>query len=88
MSRSPDWLLFLLLCSLNATDVAQDRHVVDTDSSAVSQQAEGFTAEHGPVQLVPSLGHTDSDRPEFNMVENRLCYNDVIHITPWALSAL
>lgn len=58
VSGSPDWLLFLLLSSVKATDGTEDRHVVDTDSLSVPQQAEGFTAEHRPAQFVPPLGHT------------------------------
>ena len=43
---------------MKVTDGAEDRHVVDNDSLSVPQQAEGFTAEHCPVQLVPPFGHT------------------------------
>ncbi len=77
MSGSPDcWLLFLSLCSLKATDVAENWHVVDTDSSSVPQQAERFTAQHGPAQLVPPLGHTGGN--EHNTTwSNRHDYNDV-----------
>lgn len=57
MSFSPVWLLVLSLCSLKATDVAEDGHVVHTDGVSVPQQAERISTEHRPAQLVPPLGH-------------------------------
>lgn len=71
MSGSPFWLLFLTLVSLKATDVAEDGHVVDTDSLSVPQQPERFTAKNRPAQLVPPLGHTGGNRHEYDMVKKK-----------------
>lgn len=76
MSVSPDWLLFLPLCSLKVTDVAEDRHVVHTDSSPVPQQVKGFTAEHRPAQLIPPLGHSAAGKDNLCF----LLYNDVHNV--------
>lgn len=88
MSGSPDWLLFLLLFSLKATHVAQDRHVVDTDGLSVPQQAEGFTAEHHPAQLVPPLGHTGGTGMSMTWWKTDTFVFCPWCTTPWALSVL